>query len=379
MTADFADATRAYTRWMAAQLALDRGGLAEKRARMAEKGPFGLLRGTFYRWPWQFAAAEPAVREAPRLLSVGDLHMENFGTWRDAEGRLAWGVNDVDEAAKLPFTSDLVRLATSLLLALAAAPDRALPPAEGVAAILEGYAGGLRAGGPVVLEAEAHAPLRKAAQRLFRPHREWDAIRAGGEAAEPDDSLRHLLLTALPQGAAAPAFRRTRRGIGSLGRPRWQVVAEWQGGPVAREAKAILPSAATMGDPPPADPARPMRRLLAEARRAADPCFLIAGGGRWSVRRLSPEVRKIELRHFAPDPEDVDAAAMREGQRALLHAMGLETANIHAGTARDPAAIRDWLRARRGGRWLLDAAEAAAGRVAKDHRAFLRDPGVVEA
>lgn len=45
------------------------------------------------------------------------MHVENFGTWRDVEGRLVWGVNDVDEAAALPYTSDLVRLATSAELA----------------------------------------------------------------------------------------------------------------------------------------------------------------------------------------------------------------------------------------------------------------------
>jgi len=32
------------------------------------------------------------------VLAVGDLHVENFGTWRDAEGRLIWGVNDFDES-----------------------------------------------------------------------------------------------------------------------------------------------------------------------------------------------------------------------------------------------------------------------------------------
>ena len=29
--------------------------------------------------------------DAPQVLSVGDLHLENFGTWRDADGRLVWG------------------------------------------------------------------------------------------------------------------------------------------------------------------------------------------------------------------------------------------------------------------------------------------------
>ena len=47
------------------------------------------------------------------MLAVGDLHVENFGTWRDADGRLCWGINDFDEADRLPYTNDLVRLAAS--------------------------------------------------------------------------------------------------------------------------------------------------------------------------------------------------------------------------------------------------------------------------
>ena len=44
----------------------------------------------------------PQLASAPSVLAVGDIHLENFGTWRDAEGRLIWGVNDFDEAAEMP-------------------------------------------------------------------------------------------------------------------------------------------------------------------------------------------------------------------------------------------------------------------------------------
>jgi uncharacterized protein (DUF2252 family) len=43
----------------------------------------------------------PDLAKAPKVLAVGDLHVENFGTWRDVEGRLVWGINDFDEAAAL--------------------------------------------------------------------------------------------------------------------------------------------------------------------------------------------------------------------------------------------------------------------------------------
>ena len=57
------------------------------------------------------------VVAAPLLLAIGDAHIENFGTWRDSEGRLVWGTNDFDEGYSLPYTNDLVRLAVSATLA----------------------------------------------------------------------------------------------------------------------------------------------------------------------------------------------------------------------------------------------------------------------
>ena len=61
----------------------------------------------------------PAKRDTDVVLSVGDLHVENFGVWRDSRNELVWGINDFDDACELPFTSDLVRLATSVVLAAA--------------------------------------------------------------------------------------------------------------------------------------------------------------------------------------------------------------------------------------------------------------------
>ena len=49
-------------------------------------------------------------------MAVGDLHVGSFGTWRDSEGRMCWGVDDFDESYPLPYTNDLVRLAASVKL-----------------------------------------------------------------------------------------------------------------------------------------------------------------------------------------------------------------------------------------------------------------------
>src|ERR1022692_4143447 len=101
-------ATRDYETWLAAHLRVVRRDLETKHESM-RRDAFSFLRATFYRWMQLFPALCPTLASAPVLLAVGDLHVENYGTWRDAEGRLVWGINDFDEAFPLPYTIDLVR------------------------------------------------------------------------------------------------------------------------------------------------------------------------------------------------------------------------------------------------------------------------------
>ncbi len=111
---DVKTATAAYETWLGKQIPLLPADLKLKHQRMTE-GVFPFLRATFYRWAQLWPDNCPGLANAPVTLAVGDLHIENFGTWRDSEGRLIWGVNDFDEACELPYAVDLVRLAVSAL------------------------------------------------------------------------------------------------------------------------------------------------------------------------------------------------------------------------------------------------------------------------
>src|SRR5215831_8851740 len=142
---DIVKASARYEAWLAEHLPLIRADLDLKhRAMSAGLSPF--LRGTFYRWAdrWESIVGPAAV--APRVLAVGDLHVENFGTWRDSEGRLIWGVNDFDEAYSLPYTNDLIRLATSVHLASKENHFRTRAR-DACALLLQGYRDGLKARG----------------------------------------------------------------------------------------------------------------------------------------------------------------------------------------------------------------------------------------
>src|SRR3954470_8432847 len=95
-------ATAKYEEWLRRHLTLLEEDLRQKHAAMAVEA-FQFFRATYYRWAQTWEMVCGAGAKAPKVVAVGDLHVENFGTWRDAEGRLIWGINDLDEAAPLPY------------------------------------------------------------------------------------------------------------------------------------------------------------------------------------------------------------------------------------------------------------------------------------
>ena len=57
-----------------------------------------------------------ATEQSGRIWIHGDLHVENFGTYLNSDGRLVFDINDFDEAYLGHFTWDLQRFAASLAL-----------------------------------------------------------------------------------------------------------------------------------------------------------------------------------------------------------------------------------------------------------------------
>jgi uncharacterized protein (DUF2252 family) len=170
-------ATARYEAWLGERIPLLPEDLDLKHEAM-RRDPFSFLRATYYRWAQLWPEEAHKLAKAPEVLAVGDLHAENFGTWRDAGGRLVWGINDFDEASRLPYTNDLVRLATSVHLAIAAG-HLALGGREACAAILEGYRESLeKEGQPLVLAEKWHALRRLATERLKDPEAFWKKLDA---------------------------------------------------------------------------------------------------------------------------------------------------------------------------------------------------------
>ena len=319
-------ATRLFEEWLGHRTDLIQKDLQLKHTNM-KAAVFPFLRATFYRWAQIWPEVCSALANGPRVLAVGDLHVENFGTWRDAEGRLIWGVNDFDEAHPMSYANDLVRLAVSAHLA-SEAGHLPLKEKDICDSILAGYREGLQSGGMPFVLGENHDWLRQIAESDLRdPVHFWAKMDAlptvkAEVPVSAIDALEHLM------PARDLLYRLASRvaGLGSLGHARYVAIADWHGGRVAREAKALVSSACYWAKDHHGPPEILYQAIISRAVRCVDPFVQLRG--RWIVRRLSPHCSRIELATLRAPGKEL----------RLLRAMGGETANIHLGTktARKP-------------------------------------------
>ena len=351
-------ATRAYEQWMRASIPVVESELSAKHAQM-KTDPFLFFRGTYYRWAQVWPAVCKDLARAPKVLAIGDLHVGSFGTWRDAEGRLCWGVDDFDEAYPLSYTNDLVRLAASVKM-MTDAKQIDLKFRKACEALVEGYDRAVREGGRPIVLAENETDLERLGfQSLKAPPHFWEKLlrHPPVRMAQFPKDAKAAIETTLPSSAIRYKVVRRQAGLGSLGQPRFVAIAEWQGGCIAREAKAYLPSACVWLRRRGRDQTCYYEKLITLATRSRDPYQKVVG--KWIVRRLSPDSNPIEISDLPTERDD----------DILLYAMAQETANVHLGTRGVRERIVRDLRSRRRN-WLRSAAKDMAKTMERDWEGY---------
>jgi len=323
---NFAKSNQSYEAWLKTTLDIVPTDLKEKHTLMAGD-VFPFLRATFFRWCQLFPEVCPEFDKATQTLAVGDLHVENFGTWRDAEARLVWGINDFDEVATMPFAIDLVRLAASAHLAINAG-HLGVEHKEACLAIAQGYREGLEAGGSPWVLGEKHRWLSELVD-LRDPVAFWaklDALKTF-EGKVPKEAMRGIDRM-MPGKNLKPRIAHRVAGLGSRGRQRFVAIAEFEGARVCREAKALAPSAWLWAKGKRQPGKIRYQEALNTDIRALDPFVHLRE--KWIVRRLAPDCARVEL---AAVPKDKDKSK-------LLHAMGFETANLHVGAGSEKPILK---------------------------------------
>ena len=352
------EATKRYETWLGKLTPLIPDDLRFKHREM-RLNLFSFLRATYYRWAQIWPAACRDLARDPVVLAVGDLHVENFGTWRDADARLVWGVNDFDECYPLPFTHDLVRLTTSAHLAILTG-EMDFAPKGASAAILEGYAACLHAGGMPLVLVDHSSPLRTMARdRLNMPEKFWKKMLAHPPVRKPvPAAVTRAIREMLPDPVIRLTFLHRIAGLGSLGKERFTGVGVWLGGRLVREAKALTVSACHWAAGRKDAGTINYELILERAVRCPDP--LVRVRGEWLIRRLSPDCFRIRLANLPGKPDE----------QQLLYSMGWETANIHLGSVK-PAVLQRALKRKPKG-WLHQAAKLMRDETTSDWKTWAK-------
>ncbi|HTR12019.1 MAG TPA: DUF2252 family protein [Roseiarcus sp.] len=288
--------------------------------------------------------------------SVGDAHAGNFGLWRDAQTRLVWGVNDFDEAARLLWPLDLVRLAASVLAAVEAADA-----SEVAGAVLEGYLSGLSDPRAIVIERKTDFLWLRDAFISNDDERQkfWKKLDKAKAADCDPAALETPLLTAFGRTSDVLVARR-QAGVGSLRRPRFTASGVVNSGPFAAEIKAALPSCWRDGRE-----AGLAQSMAHGPARSPDPALRYDDSATvpFVIRRLAPNYRKLEFGELEPKLSG-------RHRRALLGAMGMELASLHVAKAGDERdAIMGEL-SKLPERWLSRAASRVADWTVDEWRGF---------
>ena len=354
-----------YDSWLLALKPAFEHDLKQKLKVMAGN-PGDFLRATFYRWSERFPTVCLEVISAPAVRAVGDVHVGNFGSWPCREGRLRWGLNDFDEAGWMPFTNDLVRLATSALLARSD-----FDPELAGRTILSGYSQRLRDGKLGALLIDDDAGIRTSVAAARPTAEAFYGKLAGKDELDPDDTTRlERLCGRLHEAVPGGELHHRRAGRGSLGRVRVFVLGRGDQA-VAVEAKRVLRSAwswarrGSHADPSAADDRNSdVSALLLDARRGLDPQTSVEeiGGHQWVLRPLSPDRAGIDF-------GDADSVSEDLATR-LLQRMGAEVAQLHL-LSHNSAPLISYLADHEPG-WLQRAALAMKEDTEADFEAWMK-------
>jgi uncharacterized protein (DUF2252 family) len=302
--------------------------IALKYAAMAAS-PFGFLRGTCH----LFYEFETPL-DAPLVWSCGDLHLQNFGTYKGDDRTVYFDINDFDEGALAPASWDLARWLTSLTLA---APDLDLNPSDLPALqnlFLDQYLAALISQKAKTLSATtATGFLQDAIQELADRDRptflDKRTIKDGKRRKIKAIDGKSILLTESEQQPIYDLLKPWQdshtedpefftildiaariAGTGSLGLARYLILIEGKGSPDRNyllDLKAARPSCVPQFGSPPNFPSEADRILQLQHQSQESPPALLSviasPNGSYILRELQPSNDKIELHTVKDKPK----------------------------------------------------------------------------
>lgn len=355
--------------------------------------PFVFLRATAH----LFYRRLPELPDSPAVWCCGDLHLQNFGSYKGDNRQVYFDLNDFDEGVLAPAHWELVRFLTSVHAGAASLGVKRKEAAALNGVFLDAYRERLVSGKALWVERETATGLvhqlldglRRRERAAFldgRTRRKGKQRRLrldNGKALPVSDKQRERVerfMAGVARTREDPAFyevldvARRIAGNGSLGVDRFVILVRGKGSPDGNyllDLKEALPSALlpVLTTPQPAWKNEAARVVAVQRRmQAVSMAFLLP-------ERLGK--RAYLLRELQPTEDRVTLDAARSGLPALrevLATMGHIVASAQLrSSGRDGSANADALIDFGAARWrkaLLAAAEACAGQLRADWQTF---------
>jgi uncharacterized protein (DUF2252 family) len=297
---------------------------------------FSFLRGTCHLF-YEDLHASGELRTAPAVWSCGDLHLQNFGTFKgDANPPgsprklVYFDINDFDDAALIPSSWDLVRFVTSIRVAnLTKDPQESIALAQH---FLTTYAQTLRAGKACVLYRENSTGVVKDLLQTLRKRDRADFLKKRLQrktrallrtpnkvlTATPDElhTIQPLIQTwaktqSKPEFFHSIDIAARIAGNGSLGLARYLILVQGNGYPEGcylLDLKATRPSsiAPYFTLPQPHWTSEADRIVQLQTRLQASPPALLSPietpAQSYVLRELQPTNDKLDLTALAHQP-----------------------------------------------------------------------------
>jgi uncharacterized protein (DUF2252 family) len=361
--------------------------------------PFIFLRGTchlFYEdWPGKM------LNDAPRVWLCGDLHLENFGSYKGDNRQVYFDMNDFDEAVLGPAAWDVVRLLTSLLVGADSLRLKHADAKTLCEAYVKSYCQALAVGRARYVERETARGMVKdlLVSLSLRKRKNFLNDRTkvvGSQRRFRTDHPRQLAVSEMERAQITSYFKAwashqpeprffrlldiTRRiaGTGSLGVERFILLVEGEGSPHTnylldlKEARptALLSLAHKLKLKQPRWPNEAERVVTIEQRVQSTPPALLKsltfGGKSYVLRELQPTADRVSLASTRGNVELL---------RPVIETMGELTAwGQLRSSGRQGSAIADELieyaQHPRVAKDLLDCAHACHDQVVTDYQAY---------
>ena len=360
---------------------------------------FSFLRGTCHLFYSRLAEIK-LIKSAPIVWVCGDLHLENFGSYKGGNRLAYFDVNDFDEAALAPASWDLVRLLASVLVGADSLSIR-LPEAEKLCTIfLESYGSALEQGKAYWIENETAQGLIRDLLESLKGRKRARFIRTrtvsqGQTCALKIDGQKTLAVTDAQRAAVTAFMRRfaktqsqpkffqvldvARRiaGTGTLGVQRYVILIQGKGsigGHYLLDLKQSLGScvAPHFESLQPTWHSQAHRVVELQRRMQAMPVAMLHPvqfeGSAYVLRELQPTEDRVSLDRATQNIEELETTIKAMGQM-------LAWAQLRSAGRNGSATADELIHISQRKKWkekLLAASHACAQQVKKDAAVFNR-------